>query len=196
METLTRQEKRPVLTKVDFVERYAAGEFGNASPTWNSLEEWKADHPNPQGLVDSLYHIRNRVAGASTWYNVTDISVPCYWRQAIERGYHPSQLYISQMAPTKLTLFQGEVQRGIWGCDLLYTTVQKPMRDALREQSTSINGVLALFLLRRFLCSNSYEWLQHLLDTYEDHVVEFSTYSVEWGTVPGYNTVFWEVRRY
>ena len=114
----------------------------------------------------------------------------------IDKGVDPSLLYISAMAPTEKQVLQGEVPRGLWGLDLLYTTVARPMREALQVASRSVGGIIAVSLLQQYLCPNSYDWLMHLLDSYPGHVVEFSTYSVEWGTVPGYNTVFWEVRRY
>jgi len=179
----------PVLTKADFVERYIRGEFGNHSPTWGTRQEYLAD--GYKGLV----HIRNRVAGARTWYNVPPEGFERAWAEAL-RYYRADQLYISAMAPTDKTVFQGEVQRGLWGLDLYYSCVARPMREALRLQGRTVRGVFALCLLQRFLCPNSYEWLQVLLDRYPDHVVEFSTYSVNWGTLPGYNTVFWEVRLY
>jgi hypothetical protein len=100
------------------------------------------------------------------------------------------------MAPTEKTLFQGEVQQGIWGVDLYYTTVAKPMREALALWSRQVSGIIAVSLLRKFLCWRSYEWLEYLLEAYPDHVVEFSTYSQQWGTMVDYNTVFWEVRAY
>ncbi len=183
---------RPVLTKRDFVKRYAAGEFGNASPTWDNYQEWANAHGWQHG---NLFHIRNRIIGETTWYDVPVLGLRFNWYRACELV--PAQLlYISAMAPTEKTLFQGEVQRGLWGYDLTYTTVAKPMRDALQQQTYVANGIIAKLLLEHYLCSRSYEWLEYLLEEYPGHVIEFSTYSVEWGTVLGYNTVFWEIRRY
>jgi len=186
MTVLTR---KPVLTKRDFVRRYAAGEFGNASPTWDTFEEyWKSCYA---GLV----HVRNRVAGAQTWYNVPRHKMRATWEKATSL-FSSELLYISAMAPTDRTIIQGEVQRGLWGLDLTYTTVKKPMRDALAEHTEHAQGIVANYLLQSNLCVRSYAWLEFLLEAYPNHVVEFSTYEVEWGTVPGYNTVFWEVRKY
>lgn len=180
----------PVLSKKDFVRRYAAGEFGNASPTWNEIREFTASRYN--GLV----HLRNRVAGGPTWYDISSDEAETAWYKLLEKGVKPQDLYISAMAPTAKTLFQGEVQQGINHLDLYYTTVAKPMREALKSESEQVSGIVATSLLRRYLCPNSYDWLQILLDRYPGHVVELSTYSVEWGTLPGFNTVFWEVRMY
>jgi len=182
----------PVLTKTDFVRRYEAGEFGNHAPTWGTLQEWL---DRDWGTPDQLYHIRNRVKGGLTWYDVPIRRVVSAWSKA-SKIYGAYNLYISAMAPTEKTLFQGEVQRGLHGLDLYYSTVVATMREALSKQAHSCYGIIALTLLRRFLCPNSLDWLMCLLETYPDHVVEFSTYSCQWGTLPGFNTVFWEVRKY
>ena len=182
---------RPVKTKTDFVRRYAAGEFGNASPTWQNAKEFEASD------YDGLCHIRNRVAGGATWYNLKPDLVPKMWRGIEVDGlYQVSQLYISAMAPTEKTLIQGEVMRTHLGLEMFYSFVKKPMRDALKEGGVTARGVSVIVLLKHFMNTASYEWLNVLLDRYPDHVVEFSVYDCEWGTVSGYNTVFWEVRLY
>lgn len=182
----------PALTKADFVRRYQRGEFGNASPTWNSYSDWRHDW-QPDGWEDRPYHIRAMVAGAPTFYNVPGYRVEDAWKQAKKVGV---DYYISEMAPTEKTLFQGEVRRSINHVDLYYSLLRLPMRDALHRGGRHANGLVAVCLLRSFLCPASYDWLQHLLDRYVGHTVEFSTYEVNWGTLPGYNTVFWEVRNY
>ena len=187
---------KPVLTKRNFVKRYAKGEFGNHSPTWKALDRWLLDQRIPGTNPRALFHIRNRVAGGPTWYNLLAREVVTTWGKITANGVDPSTLYISAMAPSEKTIFQGEVSRGVWSYELTYTTVAKPMREALKEQTHVARGIIAITLLRKFLCERSYDWLMYLLDNYEGHVVEFSTYSVEWGTLPGYNTVFWEVRKY
>lgn len=181
---------RPVLTKRDFVRRYQAGEFGNRCPSWLTLDELlTSGHTDP-------VHIRNRVPGGDTWYNVPLPRVAEVWRGALTK-YGPQNLYIGAMGPPdEARRLQGEVQTGLWGLDLYYTTVRRPMRDALQKQAFSTAGATSLWLLRRYLDEQSYEWLRYLLDEYKDHVVEFSSYSCEWGTLKGYNTVFWEVRKY
>lgn len=182
---------RPVKSKKDFVQRYAEGEFGNRSPTW-SVEEFLANtEADYEDNGYDLFHLRNRTAGGSTHYNLNYREI----RTAIER-IDPSGWYVSAMAPTNLTLFQGEVRDSPEGLELLWTTVRKPMRDALREESSTAYRIEALGRLRTFLDTRSLDWLSWLLWAYPGHVVEFSTYSRCWGVEPGYNTVFWEVRLY
>lgn len=178
---------KPVRTKQEFVRRFMADEFGNRGPNWKTLEEYQAAHY--QGLV----HIRNKQPGGVTLYDVPQEEVAHHWKRL-----HCSEQthYLAGMAPTHLTLFQGEVQRRPEGLTLYYSQVPLPMRDSLALGGRTVLGILALSLLQHYLCSNSYEWLQFLLDHYVDHVIEFSTYGQCWGTVPNFNTVFWEVRLY
>ncbi len=185
-----------VRTKADFVRRYSAGEFGNASPTWNDLTDWGTAKPWKTFGKKQLYHIRNRIAGGATWYNVPASKMLLQWVRACDEVESPSLLYISAMAPTERTILQGEVSREPGGLRLLYSTVRKPMREALAESSREVKGLEALVILGTALNEKSLEWLTYLLDEYPDHVVEFSAYEIEWGTVEGYNTVWWEVRLY
>jgi len=119
-----------------------------------------------------------------------------WWRLTEHEGIDPHDLYISGMGPERLKLFQGETEIGIWGRHLHFNVEALPMKEVQPEDWFDTNGANALYLLRSHLDARSFEWLEYLLQEYPGHVVEFSTYSVEWGSMPGYNTVFWEVRRY
>ncbi len=182
-------EYPPVKTKSDFVRRYKAGEFGNHSPTWNTLKEFhRATPSNSKGL----FHLRCRTPGGATYYNLSESEVDYYWHKV-----NPTDYYISGMAPHDKNLIQGEVQTIYGDLQLTCSTVpNKPMRDALAEHTQLARGIIAVSILKHFLCPNSYEWLNILLSRYPGHVVEFSTFSVNWGTLPNYNTSFWEVRLY
>src|SRR5687768_4640924 len=117
----------PVSTKANFVRRYQAGEFGNRAPTWENFVDWAMAHLGGDKL--ELFHIRNRVAGAMTWYDVPKYRMADDWAVATKL-YDPSELYISAMAPTHLTTIQGELLRSSRGLELYYSTVRKPMRQS------------------------------------------------------------------
>lgn len=189
----------PVLTKQNFTERYARGEFGNASPTWHTLRDFLDSEADP---YRTYYHLRNRTAGGETHYNLDVFQVIDLWKSwPVDEQ---ENWYCSAMCPTYKTIIQGEVIQGSYGFDrfggagleLLYSRVAKPMREALAEKSERASGIIAASLLRQHLCSNSWEWLNALLENYPGHVIEFTTLSTNWGTIPGYNTLFWEVRSY
>lgn len=187
----------PVKTKADFVRRYLAGEFGNRAPSWETVEDYlRDDYVGP-------VHLRNRVAGGPTFYDVPNQgAIRQVHTQALMAGAEPGSFYVSAMAPTEKTAIQGEVMQSEpdgerSGLELYYTRVKKPMREALREEADRVWGVTSSGLLRAYMDVNSYEWLQTLIDRYPGHVIEFSTYWTKWGSLfPHYNTVFWEVRLY
>lgn len=181
----------PVRTKLDFCARYQRNEFGNRAPTWDTFEDFL------RSGYTGLVHIRNRVVGGPTWYDVPAREVPQRLASIVERGLASySSVYFSGMAPTDKTVLQGEVRRSENHLDLFYSVIKKPMRESLAKGGRQQSGIIAVLLLKAVMDPPSYDWLQILLDRYLDHVIEFSTYSVNWGTVPNRNTVFWEVRAY
>ena len=188
-------EYPPVLTKRDFTRRYQKSEFGNRSPTWDTLDDFLADHNFVNGgkLANGTYHLRNKVAWGVTYYNLNLQQLVEQYRKLSD----PTQWYISEMAPHDKNLIQGEVAYVGKLLQLTYSAVpNKPMRDALAEETRVSQGILAVMMLKHYMCPNSFEWLNILLSRYQGHVIEFSTFSVCWGTLPFYNSVFWEVRNY
>ena len=180
---------RPVLNKLDFVDRFIAGEFGNRSINWGTLEEYVASGFN------GLTHVRNRLAGGDTWYDVPTIEVARVWA-VVARKYGERYLYLSAMGPEYLKTFQGEAIEMPGGLYLHWTDLPLPMRDGLRLKSRHSTGAESLWLLHHYLCPNSLEWLSYLLREYDGHVIEFSAYSKPVGILPNFNTMFWEVRKY
>lgn len=190
---------KPVTTKHDFVRRYLNCEFGNRPPTWGSLEEWQADYyrraDTPWSRISGSFHIRNRNVGGKMWYNVPAHTMVPWWRSA-EYYYGVGNFYITQMAPPQHTIIQGEAALMPGGLYLYYSTLALPMRDALRESSHSIQGIMADSLLRQHMDQYSYIQFQELLESYPDHVIEFSVYSIDCGIIPNRNTIYWEIRAY
>lgn len=186
----------PVLSKGDFVRRFIRGEFGNKGPNWQSLEHLIMDGPFRSS---DDFHIRSRKPSGAGQYNVRATSIEREWKKLKK----PSDFYLAKMAPHHLNVIQGEVQviasNTTWpsGLALRYSTVPDlPMRDALAKHQQHAYGIIASSILHYDLCPNSYDWLQILLERYPGHVVEFSTFRTNWGTLDNYNTVFWEVRNY
>ena len=180
----------PIRTKRQFVKAYQANRFGNRAPTWDSLYDFRRE--DYRGLV----HIRNRVAGGPTYYDLPPEDVRRMWYKLLDKGVQGDSLYLSGMAPhIPHSTIQGEVRTSERHLDLTYTWVKKPMRDALREKTLYASGILANSLLRNAMDPSSYDWVQELLDLYPEHVIEFSCFSVYWGTIPNRNCVIWEVRQ-
>lgn len=199
--------RKPVLTKRDFVKRFQTGEFGNAPPTWNSLEEWFNTLPvgdsrkrlwDAQNSPIPRYHLRNKKAQGDTFYNLGALDLYLLWTTQPELW---TEFYVSEMAPHKDQTIQGEVRlsyHGRGGLELFYTSVKLPMRDALKVEQQTAQGLEAEGLLQRNLSPGDVDWIKELLLEYPDHTVEFTGFSRPWGTLAeyGYRAVIWEVRAY
>jgi len=183
-----RPAPRAVTNKADFYSRFYAGEFGNHGPMWSSLESWESS-----GYRDPIA-IRTLKPGGRCDYNIPRDQVYARTKEFRSQGWQ--DLNWSAMAPTGRTLVQGEATIVAGGLSLYVSRVKLPMRDALREGGFHLAGVLAAGLLRGACDPDSYDWLQHLLDNYPDHVVEFSVFECCWGVIDNRNTVIWEVRKY
>lgn len=175
----------PVLSKADFARRYKEGEFGNASPTWDTVDEFcKSDR-------NGIFHLRNRRSGGPTLYNTN-------WHEIVDvaASMPEEDFYVSEMAPHHLGTIQGEVSATPEGLYLMWTWAKKPMRESLADTRFHYLGLETVLILQHYFNPLSFDWLLVLLDRYPDHVVEFSCFSQNWGTLPRYNVVFWEVRKY
>ena len=189
----------PVTSKRDFVRRYALGEFGNASPTWTNISDFREhlyslNESSPTRLTGELrFSLRSSVPSDKTQYDLPYWTCLDNWANLLISG--AKGWYASEMAPTPRTVIQGEVCRTVDGLCFFYSTGLYTMKEGLRKNGQQAVGVFAKSLLEYYLPVRDYEWLMYLLDeAYPDHVVEFTTYSCCWGTVPGFKTVYWEVR--
>ncbi|MDD5700087.1 MAG: hypothetical protein PHH00_02755 [Candidatus Nanoarchaeia archaeon] len=187
-----------VRTKREFYELYDLGLFGNKALAWDSYDE----------LIQSGFRgevcIRGRgISRKEARYNIPLSRVRQEIESLIQKGYPEERLRFNQSMPDYALLIQGEVVRHVrhppdyaGALELTYTTVQKPMNEALREEMKFAGGIVAQIILQEKLDESSFADLWVLLELYPDAVVEFSTYAVKVGDIPNRNTVFWEVRNY
>ncbi|MDO8472036.1 MAG: hypothetical protein Q7S64_02745, partial [bacterium] len=174
--------------KEEMYARYHDGLFGNRLRSWTSLAEYLAS--DYRGLVG----IRSTTAGGQCIYNVEPTNVAA----TVARVCTSGSVHISEMAPhTQHGTISGEVMRSEFGLVLKYSTVPKPMREALEEEMLLACGLRAKLLLQGYCDFESYEQIMRLLDElFLDHIVEFSCFSTYVGLIPRRNTLIWEVRRY
>jgi len=180
-------------TKTKFYDYSAKGAFGNQLRVWRTAEDF----------IDSGYkgNIGLRYSGkqfGAPWIGnkiPDDCAVATREILCEQEGYHKEDYYFCEAAPDSMLTLQGEVQRGLTGLDLRYSTKRYNMRKAFELETKHISGVGALYLLQKHLWPTSYDDLQILLDWFPDHVIEFAAFAVALGSVPGRNTVIWEVRK-
>jgi hypothetical protein len=164
-----------------------AGRFGNKTRSWSTFDElWQSGY---RGLV----HIRNRIAGAATWYNVPFERVLWTLHNVCKLSQPIESLYYAEMAPTAETIVQGEVMRGLNGLELTCSFVVAPMREALLRETKIAQGLRATMVLSHFLDPGDCDWIQELLAEYPGHVIEWSHYRIPCGTL-NRRCIIWEVR--
>ena len=103
---------------------------------------------------------------------------------------------MDQSMPDEHLTIQGEVMKTHLGFVLWYTTIKEPMNSALKKESLYAEGLKAYLLLKNYLSESSYEDLIALMELFPESSIEFSSYRVPVGNLPGRNTVIWEVRDY
>lgn len=178
---------------------YEAGAYGNKFRTWDSVTaayDAAADGSLPPEIVmrykGSMGGAQYRGYGQA----IPSESVTEYVSDWVEAGADESLIVFNEAAPDERLVIQGEVMRGLRGLELRYSRMKARMRTAMAEDSHRLTGALAGLTLRQAMTPASYYDITDLLDLYEGHVVEFSTYEMCLGDCRGRNTVVWEVRDY
>lgn len=172
---------------------YNHGLFGNRALAWNSYQEilnsdWK-------GQI-CMRGRRTQIKRGKVVYNVDLEEVPKIIKRWGREGIPEDHIGFNQSMPDKHLVLQGEVMRYGGRLYLLYTKIKKPMNIALNEETLHAEGLKAKLLLEHTLSGSSYSDLEALFETFPNSIVEFSSYDVPVGEIPGRNAVIWEVRNY
>lgn len=179
-----------VFTKQHNLKLWTTGAYGNRLRCWRTIEEY--EQSNFSGLVVLRYLEPNK-----PWckYNLRKAEVQPVIEQFVSQGAQRSKIMINEAAPDKYVIFNGELWLGPHE-ELLYSTVKMHMRPALAAQQLRAQGLYTRMLLRSLMTPSSYEDLQVLIETYNEHAIELSIYSICIGNIPGRNALVWEVRKY
>jgi hypothetical protein len=180
--------------KGEYYDKYNLGLFGNRALIWDSYT----------GLLESDWRgnvcIRgkgiNGIPRNFVKYNIPFENVRNEIGFLEKMGFPEEILRFNQSMPDSFLSIQGEVIDYIRGFGLTYTLIKKPMNLGLREETRHARELTAKLLLRSRMDPSSFEDLQALFEIYPEAAIEFSTYEVSVGDIPGRNTVFWEVRNY
>lgn len=185
----------PVTTKRDMYTRLVAGEFGNTLRRWFNWSSWFFDRAAEKYELWGVQHAS--IAG----FPGTRLDVPRrnVARTIQEGGFGDDYVISPMIHQIGAVRWEGDVCRRHDGPGLLCSGNLNPANGSWRRHMLAPKrweGSAANILLRHILNENSYDDLMILLDTYPDHIVEFSALDVCFGTVPGRNAIVWELRRY
>jgi hypothetical protein len=182
-----------VTSKKQNFENFSAGRYGNNLRQWSS---WGKLHESGyRGSVTMRY---NGLGGGGPC--IYDLQYAEAWRAKEKwgaQGYDPERIYFNETAPNHKAILQGELHRyAPVGYALHYSTLPLPMRPALQHGAQNHLGPGALLILKVRMSPSSYADLQAALDLWPDATFEISIFSVNVGSLPGRNSIIWEVRNY
>ncbi len=181
-------------------ELFTIGALGNRPRTWATLEDLlSSDYRGQVGMFER----NDRGGGGLVEYNVSVDMVETCVQNWQRRNVPHHRIQFTEMAPHEHNLIQGEVTGPLncpapeWGWDWSLSCnaeIGLTMRDARAlPWHTMTSGVRPF--LRQMLDEPSWDNLVRLIETYPEHVIEFSTFRRRVGEL-GWNTIFWEVRLY
>jgi hypothetical protein len=179
--------------KIEHNRRYLQYEFGNRPLAWPNLDELF------NSGYDGKVSIRNMVprGGFVSHFPVAEL----------KKGKWPAPFPIpnarfNQSMPDEFLTLQGNIRPcitpgGIW---LEYSTIPNETHREFTENLTAdrqVGGFEALGRLKIHLWPGDYDWIMHLVETYQDaEAIEFSAYSRAVGNLPNSNCVIWELRNF
>lgn len=163
------------------------GKLGNTLRTWDSEESYLAS--GFRGRTS----LRCRKPGIAFRHGMTHEEALREGRLCFE-GCQPEDFIYCEAAPDWECTFQGEVQWGLYGLDLFWSTAKANHRVAM-QSAKQVHGVTAITLLRHHLDPQDLDDLLCLLDLYDGCVIEFSVFRVSLGKL-NRRMIVWEVRHY
>jgi len=164
---------------------FLRGEWGNNGVNYGSWLEARA--------AGQLIGMRDKSrAGGRFDAFVPRMEVQERTAQWIAAGTALEHIQYSEMTP-RCVKMNGEVMRSALGLVLEYSTLNLPMRAALKAERKMATGITALHLLRSHMDATSADALDDIFDQYPDAVVEFTVLDRCWGDTET-NCIFWEVR--
>lgn len=183
-------------TKAEFYRLWHRGVLGNKLRTWAHPDHIPADY---HGNV--MLRPMNSPGGSVPTIELPVKKARKFWRWAIARGISPKR-FANECAPDVEAVFQGEVYRDIGQLYLFgYHREYSPdnqsmrMRQAL-QRAVEYRGLVAELMLRKCAFPASREDILELLDSYPDHIIEFTAYRRCVGNCRQRNVIIWEVRKY
>jgi len=184
-------DKERIDSKGEYYLLYEAGFLGNKPKTWNSIDEIIRDEWEGKVCIRG----KNKF-GFKTKYNQTIKQVQQYLNQLQRKKINLNSITFNQSLPDNYLTIQGEVMRTEKHFYVIYSTIKKPMKIALAEKESYLEGRNALSLMKRTFDPATYDDINELFDLFPESIIEFSSYSINVGELPHRNTIIWEVRNY
>ena len=179
-----------IRSKQEFYNLWRAGVLGNRTQLWsNPLDAFISNVP-------TIGFREIGKTGGGAWCRVPRCELyKTYdeWRAADRK------FIMDDGVPNEHSIMQGEVCRTIRGLESFLAIGQglEPMRLTMAAGLHKHRGYLETkILLETYMDPASRDDLDALLELYPEATVEFTSFDVCVGNIPGRQTMFWETRNY
>ncbi len=184
--------REPITSKQQMYAKLAAGDFGNTTNQYFSIEDWKAS--SEYGRFET-WGLRSMTAGGPCRMYCPRDEVEATlasWGKHVEWNMSVmvdavctvrlwADVFIDPLRGLTVYGIENPPKGGSW-------------RKLMPEKGRTFGRLESLMVLRRTLNASSHADLLEVLESYPDHVVELSALSVCMGIFPHRNGVVWEVR--
>ena len=186
----------PVRTKEVMYKLLVAGCFGNTLPQWFDIQTWKND---PKAGNIPVWGVRTLTPGGPCRLYCPRNEVEKTAEEYRQLG-HKINISIMLDAICYVTLYADVYDDPTTGQLCVYGVEYPPKGSSWRAimptQGKTYTGLEARLLLQRHLTPSSLADGEALRELYPDHVYELSACDRNIGTIPGRNSIMWEVRLY
>jgi len=180
-----------IISKKQFFDMWRAGVLGNRTRLWN--DPVKCFEESTDLNIKTIGFREVGKTGGGAWEKVPLEKMLITARKWKDAG---RTFILDDGCPDEKRTIQGEICRtelGLYG--YLDTKSILPMRPAIAAgHMRSCSYATCIALLDRYMDASSRDDLEMLLELYPDHVIEFTSFSVDVGVFPNRNTLFWETR--
>lgn len=185
-------KRKKILNKNENYLLYELGLLGNKPKTWNSFSEIQKS-----GWTGNVSIRARNTMNWRTRYGITREKLKSEIEDIKIKGLSEKEIVFNESMPDQHLSIQGEMTYLKDGTlFLMYTTLQEPMKRALKKERKEIWGFEAERLLKKHLWTSSWEDIQEIFSLFPNSCIEFSTYHVAVGNLNYRNTIIWEVRDY
>jgi hypothetical protein len=180
-----------ITSKSQFFDLWKKGVLGNRTNVWSDPQE-AYDFNAPE------YGFREVGKGGGGYWERVERGF--FWKTVWEWTYlNKRRFVIDDGVPSSRSVLQGEICRTFLGLES-YLAVGygiPPMRISMALGMHKHRGYLETkILLEKYMDPSSRDDLDMLLELYPEATVEFATFDVNVGNIPGRNTILWETRNY
>lgn len=184
----------PITNKSQMYHLLRTGALGNTTTQYFNLKVWEESEDHARYDV---WGVRSTVPGGPCFLYCPRDEVRARAEEIAKAGYgYNISMMIDVAVNVTLWADVHDTPTGLEVYGIEYPPKGASWRKLMPSEGKTWKGLAAKMLLQKHLNASSLADVYALLELYPGHVVELSACAQCIGTVPGRNTILWEVRLY